>query len=173
MKTRFLLLTVLLLATRLIAADAEKQARRAAAGKATAKVARTAGMGGFEQVLTDEQRKEFREQMRASGEKLRASQQEVMKARRELQETVLSGKADEAAIRQRSEAIAKLESEVLAARMSALAKVAGTLTPEQKEKIKELSEPSRAVRPGLGAGRREGDAPRTPREPAAPPPPEK
>jgi Spy/CpxP family protein refolding chaperone len=97
----------------------------------------------------------------------------MMALRRELQEAVVSGKADDSFIKQKSEAIAKLEAEILAARMSAMAKVAATLTPEQKEQIKEASEQLRTARPGLGAGGREGTAPRAPREPAAPPPPEK
>jgi Spy/CpxP family protein refolding chaperone len=111
--------------------------------------------------------------MQADAKTLRANQQESAKLRRELREAVLSGSADEAAIRQKSEAIAKLDGELLAARMAALAKVAATLTPEQKEKIKEVSKPPRNARPGLGAGRRDGDALRPPPEPAAPPPPEK
>jgi hypothetical protein len=57
--------------------------------------------------------------------------------------------------------------------MTAMSKVAATFTPEQKQKIKDMSEQMRSARPGLGAGPREGDAPRPPREPAAPPPPAK
>ena len=56
--------------------------------------------------------------------------------------------------------------------MMALSKVAATLTTEQRDKIKEMTEQARAARPGLSAGVREADAPRKV-EPAAPPPPEK
>ena len=59
--------------------------------------------------------------------------------------------------------------------MTAMAKIAATITPEQKEKIKEIAGQMRAERPGLGAGPglRDGDAPVRRGEPAAPPPPEK
>ena len=174
MKAQLLLLILVLVTARLAAADPEKSARRAA-DRANAKRALPRATAGpaVEQVLTDEQRQKLREYTQANAETLRSDQKEAVKLRRELQEAVLSGKADEAAIRQKSEAIARLEGEVLAARMAALARVASTLTPEQKEKIKDVSGPLRAARPGLGAGPRQGKALRTPREPAAPPPPEK
>jgi Spy/CpxP family protein refolding chaperone len=131
------------------------------------------GVGGFERVLTEEQRKKLREYTQASSVKTRESQQEAIKLRRELQEAVMAGSATEATIKQKTETIAKLESEVLAGRMLAMSQIAATLTPEQKEKIKQMSEQMRSARPGLGAGPREGDAPRGVREPAAPPPPAK
>src|SRR5688572_11566278 len=99
MKTKLLLLALVFLTVRLAAADAEKPGRRATAGRPAVKrelPRAAAGIGGFEQVLTDEQRQKLREYTRASGEKLRASQQEAMKARRELQEAVLNGEVDEA-----------------------------------------------------------------------------
>src|SRR5688572_24158147 len=80
------------------------------------------GAAGFERVLTEEQRRKLREYNQANGEKSRASQMETMKLRRELQEAVMNGKANEAAIKEKTEAIAKLEAEVLAARMNAMAK---------------------------------------------------
>ena len=83
----------------------------------------------------------------------------------------MTGEATDALIKEKSEAIAKLDAEVLAARMSAMAKIAGTLTAEQKEKIKEMGTQMRAGRPGLGAGPRDPAPPV--REPAAPPPPAK
>jgi Spy/CpxP family protein refolding chaperone len=167
-----------LLAVQLLAAEKPKAARRAAIDgpnrpRAGLAAAAAGGTGAFEQVLTDEQRKKFREFTQANGEQNRASQQELIKLRRELQEAVVDGKADEAFIKARTEAIAKVDAEVLAARMSAMAKVAVSFTPEQKEKMKELSKSLRPARPGLGAGRRNADGPPRPREPAAPPPPEK
>lgn len=95
---------------------------------------------------------------------------EAIQLRRELQESVLAGEADDVAIRQKSEAIARLETEALAVRMSALARIAATLTPEQKQKIKEMSAQARPV----GRGRRVAQRNASPatREPAAPPPPQ-
>jgi len=175
MKPKILLFASLLLTSQLIAAEA-KPARRAANApkRPQAGLAAPPGDAGkFERVLNDEQRQKLREYIQANGEKLRARRQETVKLRRELQDAVISGQADEAAIKEKSEAIARLEGEMLSARMNALAKVAATLTAEQKEKIKEMSEQVRAARPKSGAGLRKGTAPLGPPEPAAPRPPEK
>ncbi len=158
------------------AGEAEKPVRPAAKALARNPAGVAGPQGGvaaFERVLTDDQRRKLREAMQENASKTRATQQEAIKLRRELQEAVLNGEAGEAVIKQRTEAIAKLEAEALAARMTAIAAIAGTLTPEQKEKIKEMSGPTRPLRSGLGAGSRAVDAPRLHREPAAPPPPEK
>jgi len=176
MKAKTILLVSVLCAAPLFAADEQQPPRRPVDGPARAQAGfggPLSSLGAFERVLTDEQRQKLREYTRENSEKARVSQQEAMKMRRELQESVLGGQADEAAIKQKSEAIAKLEAEVFAARLYAMAKVAATFTPEQKEKIKELGEQMRSQRPGLGAGPRDGEPPRTPREPAAPPPPAK
>lgn len=175
MRVQFLWVILAIATTQLAAADAEKRARRAASGKAAAKQQspRPANGLAFEQILTEEQRQTLREYTQTQAESLRQNRQEAIKLRRELQDAVLSGKADEAAIRQKSEAIAKLEAEALTARMAAVAKVAADLTPEQKEKIKELGRSSRRARPGLGGDGRDGNALLPPREPAAPPPPDK
>jgi hypothetical protein len=70
------------------------------------------------------------------------------------------------------EAMTKLEAEQLRVRTLALAKIAETLTTEQREKIKEAVERARGERTKLGAGLRGAKTPAK-REPAAPPPPEK
>jgi Spy/CpxP family protein refolding chaperone len=166
------------LALTLIAADPEKPARRPAAAGATRTLRAGqagAGAGGLlalERVLTDEQREALREHMKAGGKELREGQQELMKLRRELQEAVLSGKATASVIKEKTEAIAKLDAEQLGARMTALSKIAATLTDEQREKLKNTGEQLRPGRPAAGAGLRQGDAPAT-TEPAAPPPPDK
>ena len=173
MKMNILLLSCLLLAARSSsAADAAKPARAERKAAKQELPGAAAGLGGFEQVLTDEQRQKLREHMQANGEKLRASQREMIEARRELLEAVVNGKADEAFIKEKSEAIAKSEAEALRSRMNALAKVVTTLTPEQKEKIRSMGERRRNTRPGPNGGRRIGGAPANP-QPAAPPPPEK
>ncbi len=172
MKAKAIWFGSVILTFQLVAADNAKPARRAAIDGANPRAA-AAAAGAFEQVLTDEQRQAFREQMRASAGKMQSSQQESAKLRRELQEAVFSGKATEEFIKAKAEAIAKLDAEVLAARMNAMAKIVPSLTSEQKEKLKELSVQVRNARPGLGAGRRNAEGPPAPREPAAPPPPEK
>ena len=133
---------------------------------------RREGPAAFEQVLTDEQRKQVREFMLGQGTDFRENIQELAQLRRELQEAALNGKADEKFIKEKTEAIAKLDAEQLRVRTLALAKVAASLTPEQREKIKKISDRIRAERPGLGAGLREKEVLRK-GDPAAPPPPEK
>jgi Spy/CpxP family protein refolding chaperone len=100
----------------------------------------------------------------------------MMRLRRELQEAVLGGKATSSFIKEKTEAIAKLDAEQLRARMTALSKIAATLTDEQREQLKNAGEQFKAGRPGPGAGLRGGSRPggvSIPFEPAAPPPPEK
>lgn len=173
MKAQLCLLTSSMLAIRLFAAEPAAPPRRATVAEPpnrpqTGIAGPAAGMAAFDRVLTDEQRQKLREHTQASSEKTRATQMESLKLRRELQESVMNGSANESLIKEKSDAIGKLDAEVLAARMSAMAKVAATLTPEQKEKIKEMSTQARAARPGLGAGPRDAAPPA--REPAAPPP---
>jgi Spy/CpxP family protein refolding chaperone len=177
MKLNTLLFMALALAANLFAADEPNRATRSAAEAGRRLPSNVAGplggLGAFDRVLTDGQRQKLREYTQANNEKTRAGQQEAMRLRRELQQDVMNGKAGEAAIKAKTDEIAKLEAAALAGRMNALAQVAATLTPEQKEQIKQMSEQSRAARPGLGAGPRGGEAPGPAGEPAAPPPPAK
>ena len=166
MTAKLIAIVALTLAAQLSAADANKALRRNVAE------AVGANKSGFEQVLTDEQRKQVREFMLGQGVDFRENIQELAQLRRELQEAALNGKADEKFIKEKTEAIAKLDAEQLRVRTLALAKVAASLTPEQREKIKKISDRIRAERPGLGAGLREKEVLRK-GDPAAPPPPEK
>jgi Spy/CpxP family protein refolding chaperone len=165
MKASLMISFCSLLAVSLLAADPEKPVRRPAA----------AGAGGptaLERVLTDEQRATLREYLKAGGKELREGQKELTKLRHELQEAVIAAKASAAFIKEKTDAIAKLDAEQLRARMTALSKIAATLTAEQREKLKDMGEQLRAGRPGRAAGLREGGVPAL-SEPAAPPPPEK
>ena len=160
-----------------MAADAEQPPRRPGAGAVNrpglAQGGAFAGAANFERVLTDEQRQKLREYMQEQGGDLRENMQKLAQLRRELNEAVFAGKADEKFVKEKTDAIAKLDAEQLRARMTALSKIAATFTPEQRETIKGMTEQARAARPGLGTRpSAEGDAPRK-REPAAPPPPEK
>ncbi len=179
MKSRFLLFSIALLAGQLSAADAEKPVRRPGVGGAQRPALRQAGQPGqaggpavFERVLTDEQRQKMREFMQEQGGDFRENMQKLAQLRRELNEAVFSGTADEKFIQEKTDAMAKLDAEQMRVRMMALTKIAQAFTAEQKKKIKEMVAPMRAARPGLGAGPRGGEAPRK-QESAAPPPPEK
>ncbi|MCX7871803.1 MAG: periplasmic heavy metal sensor [Verrucomicrobiae bacterium] len=69
-------------------------------------------------------------QMREIMEKLRVAQQELVDA-------VLAEKYDEQTTRQKAEAVAKLQTELTMLRAKAVSAVAPTLTPEQKQEIKD------------------------------------
>jgi Spy/CpxP family protein refolding chaperone len=168
MTAKLIAIFAVTLAVQLSAADAAKKAQRRAAAEADGGKAPAT----FEQVLNDEQRKQVREFMLEQGADFRENVQKLAQLRRELQEAAFDGKADEKFIREKTEAIAKLEAEQLRVRTLALAKVAASLTPEQRQRIKEMSERIRAERPGLGARLREKEVPRK-GDPVAPPPPEK
>ncbi|HEY0548699.1 MAG TPA: Spy/CpxP family protein refolding chaperone [Verrucomicrobiae bacterium] len=156
------------LVVQLSAADAAKKAqRRAAVEAAGGNVPAT-----FEQMLTDDQRQQIREFMLGQGTDFRENLQKLAQLRRELQEAALNGKADEQFIKEKTEAIAKLDAEQLRVRTLALVKVAASLTPEQRQKIKEMGDRLRTERPGLGGRLRDKEIPRK-GDPAAPPPPEK
>ena len=168
MMSKLTAILALTLAVQLGAADAAKKVQRRTAVEAPG----ANGPAAFEQVLTDEQRKQVRELMLGQGSDFRENVQKLAQLRRDLQEAAFDGTADEKFIKEKTEAIAKLEAEQLRVRTLALAKVAASLTPEQRQKIKQISERIRAERPGLGAGLREKEIPRK-GDPAAPPPPEK
>ncbi len=146
----------------LSAAAPEKPARRPAAA---------GGPAAYERVLTEGQREVFREHLQAHARELRAGQLELAKLRRELQESVLNAKASASFIKEKTEAIAKLDAAQLRVRMAALSQIAPTLTEDQREKLKSVGEDIRAGRPGLAGGLRPAESPAQP-EPAAPPPPD-
>lgn len=173
MKSSFVIFTVAVLAIQLHAADAEKPGRPANA-EAARRPAVAGGAVAFERVLTEEQRQQMREFIQAQGAPVRENQQKAVQLRRELQEAAFNGKADAKFIKDKTDEIARLDSEQLRVRTMALAKVAASFTPEQRAQIKEMTERVNAVRSPLGGGKREGEgeAPRR-REPAAPAPPEK
>jgi Spy/CpxP family protein refolding chaperone len=169
---RILVLAAALSTTALLAADdVENSARRPGADGRVALPGNSPG--SFERILTDEQRQQIRAFIQAEGAPLREHQQKASQLRRELQEAAFNGKADAKMVKQKVDEIAKLEAEQLRVRTMALVKVAGSFTPDQRQKVKEMTERLRAPsRPPLGGGQREGEALRK-AEPAAPPPPEK
>ncbi len=122
MKTRTFL-THLVVAAGLLAPAAD-QARAQAPG----------GGGG---VLTQEQRTQLRESMQSSqdalaplNEKLAAAQKEVLKA-------ALAKTPDEKVIREKVEAVGKIQTEIAMLRFKSVKGVVSTITDEQKTQIQE------------------------------------
>lgn len=124
---------------------------------------------GLEQILTPEQRQQFRSAMEKEGFRMAEVERQLRLARRELENVVTSERIDEAAIRQKAQAIADLESRRAMMRARGFAAIRSSLTPDQLARIQALSnraEEGRADEPGSSAG--SGD-PRMAR-PGGPPP---
>lgn len=99
---------------------------------------------GFERVLnvlTEEQRASMREAMGADREKIRELEQKIRESRKELFELGLREKFDEAAVREKANAVAKLDTEMTVLRVKAISRIRPPLTAEQIEKIKSSSGP--------------------------------
>lgn len=97
---------------------------------------------GFERiynVLTEEQRASLRDAMQSQREKLRDAEEKLRDARRQIFEAALLDKFDEAAVRDKATAAAKLEAEMMVVRAKAFSQMRPPLSAEQLEKLKNLS----------------------------------
>ena len=131
--------------------------------------------GRLMSVLTDEQRRSFREAMQGQREKMRDWEEKVRTTRREILEASLKPDFDEQALREKALAAAKAETELMVLRAKAISQIKPPLTPGQIERLKEPMLPGngrfRDQRPlgRPGAPRDENDLPL---RPEAPPPPQ-
>lgn len=116
----------------------------------------TAGFERVLSVLTEEQRASMRQAMSANREKIRDLEEKIRETRRELFELGLNEKFDEAAVREKANAAAKLDAEMTVLRVKAISQIRPLLTAEQIEKIKNS--------PGPEMGDRQGEAPRRRRD---------
>jgi Spy/CpxP family protein refolding chaperone len=87
-------------------------------------------------VLTPEQRSSWRTAMAEQRDKFREIQGKLIPARKDLFDAILSGKSDEAAIRQKAQAVASLQAELTVIQAKALSQVHPPLTAEQVEKLR-------------------------------------
>ena len=135
-------------------------------------------MGGLpiESVLDEEQRAEFRQEMQAHREELRDLEQRGARLRREYDEALFAEKLDEKLVREKSAALAEIDTDRALIRARAFAKVRPSLSDEQLEHLKNLrADLQRDMRPqpGVIRGPRAGegqfdnrpDRPRRPRPP--------
>jgi len=117
--------------------------------------------GGFERVfaiLTEEQRTSFRQAMEGQREAVRELEQKSGEARRELMEAALVDKFDEGKVRQKLNALMKVDADLTMVRIKALSKMEPALTAEQLEKLWNAARPD-----GAGASdsrKRKPDVPR-------------
>lgn len=93
-----------------------------------------AGMGG---VLTEEQRTQLRESMQAAQAELAPLNEKLAAAQKEALKAALAKTPDEKVIREKVEAVAKIQTEIALLRFKSVKGVVGTITDEQKAQIEE------------------------------------
>lgn len=86
-------------------------------------------------MLDDQQQQVLREALQKNGDQLRALGEKLRGAQKELVEATVAEKYDEKVVREKAEAVAKIQVEMIVLRSKALAAVAPTLKPEQKENL--------------------------------------
>lgn len=90
------------------------------------------GRGGM---LDDQQQSVYREALQKESEPLKALDEKLRAAQKELVAATLAEKYDEKVVREKAEAVAKIQVEITLLRAKALATVAPTLKAEQKENL--------------------------------------
>lgn len=124
---------------------------------------RGAGRGAAFAGLDDKQRELLREAMQKNQEQVRALDEKMRTAQRDLINAALAEKFDEKIVRQKAEAVSKIQTDLTVLRANALSTIAPTLKPEQREQI--ANSPLGAAMlggrmgggPGFGAGGRGPD----------------
>lgn len=95
-----------------------------------------AGFGAIGNILTEEQRVSFRQQMESQREPLRGIEMKLRDARAKALNAALERPINENAVRESAMAVASLEAEMSVIRAKAFAQIQPPLSPEQIEKIK-------------------------------------
>jgi Spy/CpxP family protein refolding chaperone len=91
------------------------------------------GGGGFN--LDDKQRELFREATQNESDELRKLNDKLQAAQKELVQSVVAEKYDETVVRQKAEAVSKIQTEITVLRAKAFSSVSPTLKPEQREQL--------------------------------------
>lgn len=89
----------------------------------------------FGNFLDDKQQALLREGFQANATQMRELMDKLQAANRELLNAVLAEKYDEQVVRQKAEAVAKIQVELIMLRAKVVSALAPTLTPEQREQI--------------------------------------
>ncbi len=108
------------------------------------------GRGGFG--LDEQQRTLFREALQKDSDKIRALDEKLRVAQKELVDAVLAATYDEKVVKEKAEAVAKIQVEMTMLRSKALATVAPTLKPEQKQEIAQSRFAIMMLSGGFGGG---------------------
>lgn len=91
------------------------------------------GVGGFN--LDDKQRELLQEARQVSGDEVRKLNEKLAEAQKEFVKAVVAEKYDEKVVREKADAVGKIQAEILALNGKAFATVSPTLKPEQRESI--------------------------------------
>jgi Spy/CpxP family protein refolding chaperone len=89
--------------------------------------------GGFN--LDEKQRELFREAMQNESEELRKLNDKLQTAQKELVQAVVAEKYDEPVVRQKAEAVSKIQTDITMLRAKAFSPISPTLKPEQREQL--------------------------------------
>jgi Spy/CpxP family protein refolding chaperone len=91
------------------------------------------GGGGF--MLDDKQRELLQEANQVSSDEVRKLNDKLLEAQKELVKVVIADKYDEKIVREKAEAVSKIQTELTMLRAKAFATVAPTLKPEQRDQL--------------------------------------
>jgi Spy/CpxP family protein refolding chaperone len=94
------------------------------------------GRGSFGGLNLDEKQNELlREAMQADSDELRKLYEKLQAAQKELVKAVVAEKYDDKGVREKADAVSKIQTEITVLRAKAFASVSPTLKPEQREQI--------------------------------------
>ncbi len=111
--------------------------------------AKTFSFGGLN--LDEKQNELLREAMRADSDELRKLADKLQDAQKELVKVIVAEKYDEKSLREKAEAVARIQTEITVLRGKAFATISPTLKPEQRDQI-ENSRGASALITGAGIG---------------------
>ena len=115
------------------------------------------GRGGFG--LDEQQRTALNEALDKNKDEITKLQEKLTAAQKELLKVVLAEKYDEKAVREKADAVAKIQTDLLMLRSKAFATLAPSMKPEQKEQIIDSRFGFMMLSGGFGGGMRGPGAP--------------
>ena len=133
------------------ASQPDRPARGPGGGPGNTQDRRGPAGGGGGLGLDDKQRELYREASQKSADELRKLDEKLRAAQKELVQAAIAEKYDEKAVREKAEALAKIQVEITTLRAKAFSAVAPTLKAEQREQL-ETSRVAAAMLTGGGFG---------------------
>jgi Spy/CpxP family protein refolding chaperone len=110
------------------------------------------GRGGFGFGLDDQQRQLINDALQKDNETLRKLEEQLQAAQKELMKAVLAEEYVEKTVREKAEAVAKLQTEMLMIRSKAMSTVAPTLQAEQRTQLEDSRFGFMMLSGGFGGG---------------------